>query len=527
MIIDDEPKQRLGLQTLIPWSDLGYEVVGTASSGKEALQSLEQDVPDLLVVDIRMPGMDGLQLLQEIRQRGWKVHAVVLSGYADFEYARRAMQYGVEGYLLKPVNKQEMSALLEKLHARLVEQQAQQNKTYTREWLVYSLLSGSLDEKEDLDKLSASLGLVWSKYQIVLLDFSGIGSEEDERIVRFRERLNKICASDRNSVVLSMTSSIVLLLGRLHAGKFERERFYREMYLLAEDLRDEMNMAAGEVVHSLSEIPMSFHTARSLLDRSFFYDRGQLLTPETPVCYSMVDQRGEIPAKEDLAFRLSYYVEVGQTEMIRTLLDRIAARMVHQGEGEEEVRKRFFYLASEAVRNVPVKVWDEAGYEGGGASLFLANLSGARTFRELVDKVGDVLERLARCTNYCSRGNEIRRMLDYIDRHYEENLKLETLSEVFNYSSSYLGQLFKNETGEYFNAYLDKVRIEKAKQLLRQGMKVYEVAEQVGYANVNYFHHKFKKLVGHSPSSYQKKADLKNDGAYRNDWRSWNEKCQN
>ncbi|GJM68636.1 hypothetical protein HMSSN036_08520 [Paenibacillus macerans] len=99
----------------------------------------------------------------------------------------------------------------------------------------------------------------------------------------------------------------------------------------------------------------------------------------------------------------------------------------------------------------------------------------------------------------------MKRMLDFIDRHHHENLRLEMLAGLFNYSRSYLGQLFKNYTGEYFNAYLDRVRIEKAKELLAQGMKVYEVAEKVGYSNVNYFHNKFKKIAGQSPSSYQKK----------------------
>ena len=108
----------------------------------------------------------------------------------------------------------------------------------------------------------------------------------------------------------------------------------------------------------------------------------------------------------------------------------------------------------------------------------------------------------------CSTGGtdkQINKMIDLIHRSYDENLKLETLAEVFNYNSAYLGKLFKNVTGEYFNTYLDQVRIEKAKALLEQGFKVYQVAEKVGYANVDYFHSKFRKYVGSSPSTYRKK----------------------
>lgn len=98
--------------------------------------------------------------------------------------------------------------------------------------------------------------------------------------------------------------------------------------------------------------------------------------------------------------------------------------------------------------------------------------------------------------------------MDLIQRNYSENIKLETLASVFNYNSAYLGKMFKNTTGEYFNTYLDKVRISKAKDFLKQGMKVYQVAEKVGYTNVDYFHSKFKKYVGTSPSNYRKELDL-------------------
>lgn len=102
------------------------------------------------------------------------------------------------------------------------------------------------------------------------------------------------------------------------------------------------------------------------------------------------------------------------------------------------------------------------------------------------------------------RGNEIKKITEIINRRYNENLKLETLSELFCYNSAYLGKMFKNTTGEYFNTYVDKVRIEKAKEFLTQGMKVYEVAEKVGYMNPDYFNAKFRKYVGISPTSYRK-----------------------
>lgn len=512
LIVDDEPKLRLGLQTLIPWKELGYEIVGTASNGKEALAFLEKQNPDVLLVDIRMPGMDGLQLLQEIRSRGMNNRAIVLSGYADFEYARQSLKNGAEDYLLKPVNKEELSSLLQKLHVSLTEERAEkkvQQESHSREWIVYSLLSGAHDlESGSFKDLADSLGMDWPKYQIVLIAFPGLHPEEDERIRNFRERLVVAYASDGQGVVLNFAPYTVLLLSKPPVGEFGRADLYRELLRLSAEIRGEMEAAAGETVPSLLEIPQSFRTARSLLEHRFFYDKGRLLTPELPESYrhataGLLDMSPE--DGEEAAFRLFYSVDVGHAEAIQSILDGVAAQMVAEGKDETEIRERFFYLANETVRKTSPSLWQESDYSG-DPTQFLAGIYSQRSIRDLVDYVAAVLERLARCSDYSSRDNEMKRMLDFIDRHYNENLRLEILSGLFNYSRSYLGQLFKNHTGEYFNTYLDHVRVKKAKELLARGMKVYEVAEKVGYPNVNYFHSKFKKIDGQSPSAYQKKS---------------------
>ncbi|MNP07149.1 HTH-type transcriptional activator Btr [compost metagenome] len=340
-----------------------------------------------------------------------------------------------------------------------------------------------------------------------MLDFPRIHSEKDDRILRFRKRLAAAYISDDQSIVLTFAPYTVLLLGSPPVGDFGRADFYRDLQLLAEELRGEMNAAAGDPVRSLRDIPVSFRTARSLLEHSFFYDKGRLLTTDTPASYQTAAS-GQIdailPDGEEVAFRIYYLVDVGHAGAIRSLLDGVAAQMVAGGKEEGEIRERFFYLASETVRKIPARLWSESGYPG-DPSQFLTGIYNQRCIQDLVGYVAGVMERLALSANYSSRDNEIKRMLEFVDRHYDENLRLETLAGLFNYSSSYLGQLFKNQTGEYFNAYLDKIRIHKAKELLASGMKVYEVAEKVGYSNVNYFHGKFKKIEGRSPSAYQKK----------------------
>lgn len=123
LIVDDEPKLREGLKSIVPWAELGYQVVGTAANGNEALEKHEICDPDLMLIDIRMPGMDGLQLIEAIRKQDTDIHLLILSGYADFDYAKRAISNRVDGYLLKPVDEDELSKYLIQIKEAIEQEQ--------------------------------------------------------------------------------------------------------------------------------------------------------------------------------------------------------------------------------------------------------------------------------------------------------------------------------------------------------------------------------------------------------------------
>ncbi|MGZ7442346.1 response regulator [Paenibacillus sp. TH7-28] len=513
MIVDDEPKLRSGLKTLIPWESLGFEVAATAASGSEALRLFQGIVPDLLIVDIRMPGMDGLHLIQEIHSLGLSPHFLILSGYADFEYARKALEFGADGYLLKPVNKEELTAKLRQLNHKLAQEQREdwlKSGVLTKEWLVYSLLTGQIGEDEEkVREMAGQTGMLWPWYELVLVRLSVAGPEQAEALPHFRAKLASAFTAGGRGVVFGIAPYTVLLVNGPLRGESGRKRLYCELRVLADEVNAQVDAAAGGAVHELHRIGQSYKAAATLLERSFFYEPGNMLGPDSRRDFAGIPQTGPHEERLDegeLAFRLFYFVDVGNAGALEPLLETALRQWVAEECGEAEIKQRLFQAANEVIRKVPpeFRAKPEDPLE---PAAFLSGIYEQRHIRGLFDYVLRFLEKLALAADSPGQDQEIKRLLDFIHRHYHENLRLEMLAGLFNYSSAYLGQLFKKKTGEYFNAYLDQVRIQKAKEMLARGMKVYEAAERVGYANVNYFYEKFKKLEGRSPSEFRHPPD--------------------
>lgn len=181
LIVDDEPKLREGMRTLIPWEEEGYTVVATAANGYEALDKFRELDPGLVIADIRMPGMSGLELIAELRKENPGCHVLILSGYADFEYAKQAISYHIDGYLLKPVDEEELISYLQELREkisleeRINEWQALE-PARTTEVLVRELL-----QSKEAGEAAAELGLGDSSCEVVLLELKGLNKGEDAR----------------------------------------------------------------------------------------------------------------------------------------------------------------------------------------------------------------------------------------------------------------------------------------------------------------------------------------------------------
>lgn len=509
VIVDDEPKLRQGLQTLIPWDSLGFTVIAAAGNGRDALKIIGEEAPELVIADIRMPVMDGLQLIQQLRSAGHQMHCIILSGYADFEYAKQAIKYGVEGYLVKPVNVAEMSATLKQVRTRIEEERLRRDwykeGMTDRELYLHRLLSpGEIAEDPAvLRSKIAEAELLWSHYEIVVIALRGSEGDRPEHLNRLSAGLKQ--AFEGRGMVTVLSAHVILLLSTPLYGRQRRDSLYREIQNIAGDSL--FIAATGGTVREPAHIYSAYAKAREAVKQAFFSEKETLLEPGCTL-FASPEPAGQADGHfdkrmDDLIFRLYYSLDAGRKAMVLPLLNEAAALFYRQEQKEKPVKQSFFFLANAIIHKlasasrIELKATEQV-------SRFLDRIYQHDYLTDLLEETHSFLLEFAEDTGPKGKDQEIRQMLDFIHRHYSEDLKLSTLAGLLNYSTPYLGQLFRNKTGEYFNTYLDKVRISKAKELLDQGMKVYEVAEHVGYGSVNYFFSKFKKYEGRSPSDYKK-----------------------
>ncbi len=513
MIVDDEPAIREGLKTIIDWDRIGFEVVDAAANGREALQKFERIQPDLMIMDIRMPGMNGLEVIEQLRRNHSRMHVLILSGHADFEYARRALGYGVDGYLLKPVDEVEMEQELLRVYESLEQEQQKgalnKQPVPVHELVEQMLMSSSGKEQE---RAYQALSLDWTCYQVLLLEYHAGASDHPDAWNTYLERLHSWWTMEQRHIAFRAGTYIGVITGRMYG---ERELIELRERLLEQSGASEIWYAsAGSVVDELEQIHDSYAEALDLLEQRFWFGATGITvygqkstatnTPE-PDAASMPS-----PQASEWADRLYYAVDIRSLDAAERVLSELMT-VCHQAElAERDTKSLSSHVLSLALSRLPGSV-SGSGPAVQACLALIPELYSAPTATSLIKLLLGGLEQLLQSINGGSHESVMKQMTDFIQRHYSDNLKLELLAEVFNYNSAYLGKMFKTYTGESFNHFLDQVRLDHAKELLVQGMKVHKVASMVGYANVDYFHSKFKKYTGISPSAYREQVEQRQE----------------
>lgn len=496
LVVDDEKIEREGLKYLLSQEN-GISEICEASNGKQALQILRSQSIDLLLTDIKMPHMDGLELVRRAKEEDERLQVVIFSGYNDFSFAQEAIRYGVKDYVLKPVDPDDFHKVIQRAKNEIVkmkekESQDIQGQNFLQQYFLQNYLYTG--QKEILSRAEKMIDLEkWNGWHCgILIEASEafFDSAEETLAEEIQKELRR-----------------VFFYLNLNA---------RQSLLLFQDVYCDYQLVANHIYQFLKRnYPISFHLAVS---RKF--EGCECLPDIMNQLERQMEERFYHPEKhvfscEEDDWKLAGK-EVQDSHLMQIISEDITRKDV------ENLWKHFGCLKEKYKDNTQFSaMYIKFVFSNVIQELYQENqFAGEKRLEKEIDRLyscKDILqildvteENIREYEKFIKRSmsesrEEVAAVKNYIYQHYDEDLNLETLAEKVYLSSGYLSFIFKKETGMNLNRFIRVFRMEKAKELLcGTGMKVAQVSEKVGFSNVSYFCRSFREYYGKSPESYRK-----------------------
>ncbi|NHN32148.1 response regulator transcription factor [Paenibacillus agricola] len=503
LLVEDEPLFRKGLAKMIAGSGTDWSVCGEAENGMDAEAMIAELLPDLVITDIRMPLMNGLELLQRVKARFPDIEFIVITGFQDFQYAQTALRYGALDLLIKPCSKQDINRALDKVYELVLEKQAKLRKAETEHQLqlentlraVFLKFPYRMEPVEELERDLGTSKLILFR----VMDYYPAHKQYTKRDVPLLQ-----------FAVLNIISEL-LDIHRI-AGKLLLIEYGRYALLLKDTDQEEAVCAAVcHTVNHLLGLCVSSHAAGSVKGLAQLADLYEAAVEGTKIA-----ERPEKEEEPEAAFpmnrarqqliraQLAAFMIAGQMEPLKQYLGQLIKGIhglsVENGKIEalslsfalqDTARKELERIAEPQVLTARigelhgcVSIGEVQGWMAAETDRFLDN------FHTWQGKYSE---------------NAVSKAARYMEEHYAEQLPLQQVASQVHLNAAYFSHLFKKETGRSFVDYLVELRMEKAKQLLANtDMKITEVSGRIGYDLPNYFAKLFKQATGLTPKDYRK-----------------------
>lgn len=541
-LAEDEVIVRETIKRMIPWENLGFELVGEAADGEMALPLLLRQKPDLLITDIKMPFMDGLTLAKVAKKEIPGLKVVILSGYDDFNYAKQAINIGVEDYLLKPITKNALIERLTEIRSRYEHEKTQKEyyEKFHREMQAYeknssrdffeALVSGSMDMME-IYRRSEKLGLdiVAEAYNVLIFtmnceeDFSGQREGYSEWEAESLELLEEFFSENTSAMLFrcNIFSYGVLIKGQKETiGENTRSCVSEIQRILdRKEQKRQWFVVAGEPVERLSQIQKSYYSASRAFSQRYLYDENILY----------YDEMASMEKKNVTEDDSTYLQKVDVNALNPAILQKFLSNGLLE-ETENFVKDYFYAIGQEALESLVFRNYVTLNVRFSVMSFLKEIGCDTRTLEQedTEDVLSESSKSLENAIAYAEKiisqaialrdqnsGNKNRSILktavDFIDSHYtEEDMSLNKAANAANVSANHFSALFSQNMGQTFIEYLTNLRMNKAKEYLRcTSMRSSEIAGEIGYKDAHYFSYLFKKTQGMTPSDYRKAREDK------------------
>lgn len=527
LIADDERKVGLLVKNLIEWEELGLEFMDIVQDGQTAYEVIMAEKPDIVITDIRMPSLTGLEMIEKVTGAGLQVHFIVISGYRYFEYAQRALKYGVKDYLLKPIDEDELNKILRKVcdeeeqvrglqqHVKTLEKNLENSKHMLHRELMERVFEQQ--EKQDTD-IADRAGREYTGNG--LFQAVGIKVDRDLKMPRNKEqeiliinKLTDMLSETIQPLVIDLVVSAKRHMWILVLLNFREERqeelaallnqiFYSMKNYIGSFENYEITMGQSSCTADFSRINLILEMAREAVRCRIFEGCG--------ICIRTYSENRNKNVKgqdivKDKGAAMGKYIQVFKADG----LDSVIRSCFTEAEQKRAMACEFFELADSLLKTYCAHA-EEFFHESMEAELdqWREMASNSRNVSAMKKFVLDTLKGHLKYLEQKQTDMERKPILDtieYVKNNYGKKILLEEVAEKFGFNPNYFSEIFKKETGKNFSVYLLEVRMEAAKVLLRDSQEtVYEIASQVGYKDAKFFSQQFTKVVGVKPKEYRR-----------------------
>lgn len=533
-LVEDEYIVREGIKNNIDWEKNGYDFCGEASDGELAFPMISEKRPDIVITDIRMPFMDGIELSRMIKEEYPEIKIIILSGHEEFEYAKAAIQIGVEEYLLKPINGDELLQVVNRVAQKIKEEnesretlqegEGDENFEYAKRQLLSSLIddNASLSDAMEQGK-KIHLNLMAQCYNIMMLKLQRKNKEQgfSQRILELYKTMeDTLKEQDGQSIMFDRApeGKVILFMG---SGE---EEIRRNMDVFAGQFREILPEyedvtyfgSVGVPVMRLRELGESYEAASHGFSYRFLTEPNQIVDNHTVFDQTRNEKKfscsiGSVDIQNLDKQKIESFLKGGEMEEIHFFVEEYMKNTGDAGKNSMIFRQYIVMDMFFAASHFLTQITD--GREQLGEPFespeqmqkIVSDLEATVVYiKELFTKVMQVRD--AQTTEHNS--DVVENAKKYISENYhDEELTLNTVAYEVNVSPNHLSAMFSQKTGQTFVKYLTDVRMHRAKELLKcTSKRSNEICEEVGYRDPHYFSHLFKKNVGCSPIQYRERG---------------------
>lgn len=533
-LVEDEYIVREGIKNNIDWEKNGYDFCGEASDGELAFPMISEKRPDIVITDIRMPFMDGIELSRMIKEEYPEIKIIILSGHEEFEYAKAAIQIGVEEYLLKPINGDELLQVVNRVAQKIKEEnesretlqegEGDENFEYAKRQLLSSLIddNASLSDAMEQGK-KIHLNLMAQCYNIMMLKLQRKNKEQgfSQRILELYKTMeDTLKEQDGQSIMFDRApeGKVILFMG---SGEEEIRRnmdvFARQFREILPEYEDVTYFGSvGVPVMRLRELGESYEAASHGFSYRFLTEPNQIVDNHTVFDQARNEKKfscsiGSVDIQNLDKQKIESFLKGGEMDEIHFFVEEYMKNTGDAGKNSMIFRQYIVMDMFFAASHFLTQITD--GREQLGEPFespeqmqkIVSDLEATVVYiKELITKVMQVRD--ARTTEHNS--DVVENAKKYISENYhDEELTLNTVAHEVNVSPNHLSAMFSQKTGQTFVKYLTDVRMHRAKELLKcTSKRSNEICEEVGYRDPHYFSHLFKKNVGCSPIQYRERG---------------------